>query len=65
MRRPTRLCVPVDKNGSGITAPDANLMCYRVSGTPRVNGRHVFTTNQFGDDEYDVGAVRELCVPSS
>jgi cysteine-rich repeat protein len=24
----------------------------------------VFTTNQFGDDEYDVGAVRELCVPS-
>jgi cysteine-rich repeat protein len=64
VRRPARFCVPVDKNGSGITDPDASLMCYRVNGTPRVNGSHVFTTNQFGDDEYDVGAVRELCVPS-
>jgi hypothetical protein len=64
VRRPTRLCVPVDKDGSGITDPTTSLMCYRVSGKPRVNRTHVFTTNQLGSDEYDVGAVRELCVPS-
>jgi hypothetical protein len=64
VRRPTRLCVPVDKDGEGILVPNANLLCYRVSGQPRVNGAHVFTTNQFGSDEYNVGAVRELCVPS-
>ena len=64
VRRPTRLCVPVDKDGSGITDPSASLMCYRVSGRPRINDTHVFTSNQFGTDEYDVGVVRELCLPS-
>ena len=64
VRRPSRLCIPVDKDGGGITDPGANLMCYRVSGKPRLNDTHVFTTNQFGADEYTVGVVRELCVPS-
>ena len=30
VKRPVRLCVPVDKNGEGVVDPTASLLCYQV-----------------------------------
>jgi hypothetical protein len=70
VKRPSRLCVAVDKRGEGILVPDAALMCYEVrssSGTPRFTGPPgpVWVNNQFGPDETLVTRPTELCVPSS
>ena len=60
----SRLCVPVDKNGEGITDGAARLMCYKIKAGPRVN-ETVFISNQLGDDELRVKRARELCVPAA
>jgi hypothetical protein len=68
VKRPSRLCIPVDKNGEGIKDPDTHLMCYKVKparGEPRhekVTG--IFTNNQFGPEQLDTEKEEELCVPS-
>ena len=70
VKRPSRLCVAVDKRGEGVLVPDAALMCYEVrsqSGTPRFTGPPgpVYVDNQFGPDTIKVTRPTELCVPSS
>ena len=68
VKKPTRLCTPVDKEGEGIIDPTAHLMCYkvkRVKGQPKhekVKGIHV--NNQFGPRQLDTKKPKELCVPS-
>jgi hypothetical protein len=68
VKKPTRLCIPVDKNGEGIKDRDAHLMCYKVKpakGEPKytpVIG--IFTNNQFGSEQLDTKKEEELCVPS-
>lgn len=68
IRKPTKLCFPVDKNGEGITNETQNLLCYlvkRAKGEPK----HVQvvdqinTADQFGGLEVDSVVERELCNP--
>jgi hypothetical protein len=64
-----QLCVPVDKNGSGIPNPAAKLMCWRshlLSGTLHGPSTPVFVNNQFGPDTLKfVKDADQFCVPSS
>jgi hypothetical protein len=69
VKQPSRLCLPADKNGSGITNPLVPLMCYKTQltpGSPPFRGPtgSVFIDNQFGSDTLVVNHLRELCVPS-
>lgn len=69
VKRPRRLCNPVDKNGEGIERATAHLMCYRVKpamGQPKhvhVVGQ-IHTQNQFGAERLDTIKEEELCVPA-
>ena len=64
VKKPVRLCVPVDKDGKGIIDPVAHLMCYKVKRVKKkVKGIHV--NNQFGPEQLDTKKVMELCVPST
>ena len=68
VKKPTRFCNPVDKNGEGIKNPDNHLMCYRVKrarGEPRHERVGLFTHDQFGQMELRTRRERELCVPST
>jgi len=62
VKRPSRLCVPVDKEGEGILVNEARLMCYQIRSGPRVD-REVFIDNQFGGESLQIKRARELCVP--
>ena len=69
IKRPHRLCVPVDLNSEGIQSPAANLLCYTASaaiGQPRhtkVLGQ-IYTDNQFGTYRLNTSKEEELCVPA-
>ena len=69
VKKPVRLCVPVDKNGEGIKTPALHLLCYKVrtsSGSAKFTGAPgVLVNNQFGADSVDAKGIRELCVPST
>jgi len=64
VKKPSRLCLPVNKNGEGIVDGAARLMCYAIKPGPRVNTT-VQVNNQFGDDELRVKRARELCIPET
>ena len=68
LKKPKRLCLPVDKNGEGIKDSDAHLLCYQAK---RVKGQakfakviDTFTANQFGDEKLDAIKESLLCVPT-
>jgi hypothetical protein len=70
LKKPLRLCTPVDKNGEGIPVPGAHLMCYKAKladGEPEhvaVEGQ-LHLKNQFAADlEVDTVKQFELCVPA-
>jgi hypothetical protein len=69
VKKPQRLCVPVDKNGEGIVHPAVHLMCYQVKpakGEPKhakVVGQ-IHTEKQFGALRLDTVKEDELCVPA-
>ena len=69
LKKPTRLCTPVDKNGEGIKNEAAHLMCYQAEpakGQPKhipVTG--IGVNNQFGPERLDTIKEEELCVPST
>jgi cysteine-rich repeat protein len=68
VKRPVRLCVPVDKQGEGIDDPTAHLMCYEVrlpSKAPFAPAGTVFIQNQFGADRFEAARPRELCIPAT
>jgi cysteine-rich repeat protein len=71
VRKPTRLCNPVDKNGEDPGAPDHldHLMCYQVKpvkGAPKFTKvTPIFASNQFGSEMLDAVKRDELCVPSA
>lgn len=70
VKRPTRLCNPVDKDGGGINRPDGHLVCYQAkpaTGQPKhtkVAGQ-IHTENQFGAGRLDTIKQAELCVPAA
>ena len=67
VKRPGRLCVPVDKNGEGILDAATHLTCYDVRAKRPSARRTLYVENQLGVDELSVevgqGPVG-LCVPS-
>ncbi len=69
LKKITRLCLPVDKNGEGIPIPSQRLLCYQAV-PPKTEPKHVkvlgvFINNQFDEAEVDTIKETELCVPSS
>jgi len=69
LKKPSRLCVAVDKRNEGVIDPNASLFCYAVrpsQGTAVFRGPtgSVFIDNQFGPDSLLVNHARELCVPA-
>jgi hypothetical protein len=68
VKRPSQLCVPINKNGEGIPDPADHLMCYEVrltTSSPFTAAGAVFVDNQFGPDTFEAFRPRELCVPAS
>ena len=69
--RPTRLCSPVDANGSDPGAPEhaEQLLCFQVrtsSGTPRfVKRNDWWIGSELGSSKLDVSSLEELCVPAT
>jgi len=63
VKRPFRLCTPVDKNGEGLFDAAQHLMCYEIR-APRLAPPTVFVDNQFGIGPLTPKRARELCVPS-
>src|SRR5262249_55798954 len=69
--KPTRLCLPVDKNGEGIKHQSAHLMCYQVKAVKEppqpkhVKVLGIFVNNQFGPERLDTVKEDEFCVPST
>jgi hypothetical protein len=68
VKRPTRLCAPVDENGEGVKNPDKHLMCYSVrlaDDEPRHERiKGLWVNDQFGPKQVDTRKEKELCVPS-
>ena len=68
VKKPTRVCIPVDKNGEGIPVPEAALLCYKAKpakGEPKHEKRTgVHVAHQFGAAQLDTVKEEELCVPS-
>jgi hypothetical protein len=68
LRKVTRLCAPVDKEGEGIEHPGRFLLCYlakTAKGQPkhaRVSGIH--TTDQFGSLELQTAKETDVCLPA-
>jgi hypothetical protein len=69
LKRPTRLCTPVDKNGEGVKNATAHLLCYQAKAA-RGQVRHaavkgLFLANQLGLAQVDTRGEDELCIPST
>jgi hypothetical protein len=68
LKKPTRLCNPVEKNGGEIKHPVNHLICYkavRQRGQPAHESMvGLFVNNQFGPERLDTLTEEELCVPS-
>lgn len=75
LKKPTRLCTPVEKTFKGevdpIKNPTTHLMCYQATPAKtdppqpkheKVLGTHV--NNQFGPERLDTIKEEEFCVPS-
>ena len=69
VKKPKRLCNPVNKNNEGIINPLAHLMCYtvkRAEGEPKhIKMEGIHTNNQFGPLQVDTKKEADLCVPST
>ena len=69
VKKPNRLCNPVDKNDEDIINLEAHLMCYKVKRAEdepkheKVKGIRI--NNQFGPLQIDTKKEEELCVPST
>ena len=68
VRRPSRVCTPVDKNGEDPTAPGhaGHLVCYRVKLPMEVSFpiTTVSTNNQIRPEVLEVLKPTELCLPA-
>ena len=68
LKKPSRLCMAVAKNGESIVNPAVSLLCYTaapVKGQPKhVAAKGLFLGNQFGVEQADTVKEEELCVPS-
>jgi hypothetical protein len=72
VKKPTRFCNAVDKNGEGALQPDAHLVCYQLAlarTTPKqpkyVKRLAVRLNNQLGPLSVDTLKESEVCLPST
>jgi len=69
VKKPTRVCLAVDKNGEGIPRPDDALVCYKAKpakGQPKHAKRAgVHVNHPFGPAQLDTVKEEELCLPSN
>jgi hypothetical protein len=65
LTRPTKLCVPADKNGEGIKQPERHLMCYKIHPIPMTRVDGVQASDQFGPETHRLRGEQEFCVPST
>ena len=66
VKKPLHLCLAAAKNGEPVPAPGTSLTCYQVRGTrPAAPPPLVYTSNQFGPDQYGFFGPRDLCLPST
>jgi len=68
LKKPKRLCNPVDKNFEGIKNEENHLICYGVK-RPKDDPKHeksvVFLSDQFGEANFwETKKEKELCVPA-
>lgn len=70
LKKPTRLCTPVMKNGEPIKHEASHLLCYQIKAVKRPpQPRHtkvlgIFVNDQFGPAQIDTIKEAEFCVPS-
>lgn len=68
LRRPSRVCSPVDKEGEGIKNDEGWLVCYPAKvdkfSTKHVKRSGLDAANQLGEWVLDTIKEEELCVPS-
>jgi hypothetical protein len=68
VKKPKRLCNPVEKDGEPLVQPLAHLLCYQVKaarGEPKhVKQTGVGVANQFGSETLETRKEEELCVPA-
>ncbi len=66
LRRPSRLCVPVNKNDEAPDAPGSpdDLLCYRSTFNPGFADAKVPATNQFGAQTLELIRRIDFCVPA-
>jgi len=69
VKRPKRLCAPVDKNNEAPGAENhpGHLMCYQIKQTSQplfATVSPLFVSNQFGSETLDAKKPMELCVPA-
>lgn len=68
VEKPTKLCVPTDKNGEGLKNPGAHLLCYQVQ-PAKDQPKHATVTNihvnnEFGSEQLNTVIEEELCLLS-
>jgi len=63
IKRPQRLCNPVDADGQGIADPTAHLMCY-VLDEPKLSTQNVIVDDRFGEHRLTVKRADSLCLPA-
>jgi hypothetical protein len=66
VKKPSRLCAPVDVNGGDPAAPGHPdyLLCYRIKAPRFTRVSPIFVNNEFGPETLDAIKPSELCVPS-
>jgi hypothetical protein len=69
VKKPTRLCVATNVDGSELLSPEAALVCFKVKpakGQPKHAKRlGVHVNHAFGPGQLDTVKEEELCLPSS
>ncbi|MBW2373533.1 MAG: hypothetical protein JRF70_13455 [Deltaproteobacteria bacterium] len=68
LKKITRVCLPVDKDGEGIINPGWNLLCFSAKPT-KGEEKHeartrIHTNNQFGPEVLDTKKEDDLCLPA-
>ena len=62
-----RLCTAVDKNGEGVSNPNALWVCYQIEGPVNSVNEEILVNNQFflnADQAMRVKKIKTVCVPS-
>jgi hypothetical protein len=62
LKKPRRLCSPVDTAAGATRIPTRHLLCYDVAKTPGPRGRKAYVADEIGARTVDLGRPHELCL---